>query len=106
MAVMSTVCRTRSPASPPGAGIGSQTTVCQGHAGGEVEVWGVLVGAKRRALMPRWAFSDLYASMVACPDDLAVRWFLLCGLCEAKRPLQLYGSREEAEQDTHSLNRK
>jgi hypothetical protein len=50
------------------------------------------------ALMPRWSFSDLYASMVACPDDVVVRWFLLCSLIEAKRPLQLYGSRDEAEQ--------
>lgn len=45
---------------------------------------------------PHWPFSDLYSPLIACPEDIVTRWFLLCGLCEAKQPMKLYESREEA----------
>ncbi|HEX3641631.1 MAG TPA: hypothetical protein VHV10_10095 [Ktedonobacteraceae bacterium] len=50
------------------------------------------------ALAPHWADSEIYGPLLASPEDLAERWFLLCGLCEAKRAMRLYASREEAEQ--------
>jgi hypothetical protein len=51
------------------------------------------------ALAPHWANNEDYNGFLAASKiDPVIRWYLLCSLSEAKRPLTLHGSRREAEQ--------
>jgi hypothetical protein len=50
------------------------------------------------AIAPQWSDSAPMAPLVANPEDLADRWFLLCSLCEQGKPLKLYASLEMAEE--------
>ncbi len=53
------------------------------------------------------AVLDLVPSATLADDDidLVARWWLLCGLVEARRPMTLYASREEALSDQVQLDR-
>jgi hypothetical protein len=47
---------------------------------------------------PQWKDSPTYGPMLAsATHDTVTRWWILCSLCEAGRPMKLYASREEAE---------
>ena len=50
------------------------------------------------SMLPRTGGTPQNGPFILEGQDLAERWFLLCGLCEAKRAMRLYASREEAEQ--------
>ena len=50
------------------------------------------------ALAPYWPTNEAYSGFLTSPEiDMAIRWYLLVALAEAKRPLKLYAGREEAE---------
>ena len=51
-------------------------------------------------LVPLWAKSPIYgASLMGLRIDIVDRWWVLCGLADAGKPMALYGSRGGAERD-------
>lgn len=50
------------------------------------------------ALMPQWLDNATYGPLVASPDMLVDRWFILVALAEeARRPMRLFAFRADAE---------
>jgi hypothetical protein len=54
------------------------------------------------SLMPQWASDENYNGFLAASKiDPVIRWYLLCSLSEAKRPLTIYSSKQETVQALH-----
>lgn len=56
------------------------------------------------AIAPHWIDSAVYGPLVANPEDLADRWFLLVGLAEARQPMRLYPFKADAERAMIPVN--